>query len=178
MPVGRWPQLVTDWHHVVDVPAKLPTRVRLLDTGRSRTTDAHDAHAVAVVVVRSKELRVLSADPEVEGLGMVIDRRDELTRQRIQTVNRLHRPLAELTQQGSLRTSRDESLEPTKLKPHRRPAGNPRREPFEPSIRLFCELGPESGLQFLIRQGQGRPGCGTHRPLAGHVGAPSRFRSR
>lgn len=39
---------------------------------------------------------MLSADPELEALRMVIDRRDELTRQRIQTVNRLHRLLGEL----------------------------------------------------------------------------------
>ncbi len=37
-------------------------------------------------------------DPELESLRMVIDRRDELTRQRVQTVNRLHRLLAELIQ--------------------------------------------------------------------------------
>jgi transposase len=89
-------RLVADGEHVVDVPAKLAARVRLLDTGHGRKTDAHDAHAVAVAAVRSKELRVLSADPELEALRMVIDRRDELTRQRIQTINRLHRLLSEL----------------------------------------------------------------------------------
>jgi hypothetical protein len=36
---------------VVDVPAKLSARVRLFDTGHNRKTDAHDAHAVAVVAV-------------------------------------------------------------------------------------------------------------------------------
>jgi transposase len=89
-------RLVVDGEHVVDVPAKLAARVRLLDTGHGRKTDAHDAHAVAVAAVRSKELRVLAVDPELESLRMVIDRRDELTRQRIQTINRLHRLLAEL----------------------------------------------------------------------------------
>lgn len=89
-------RLVADGQHVVDVPAKLAARVRLLDTGHGRKTDAHDAHAVAVAAVRAKELRVLSADPELEALRMVIDRRDELTRQRVQTINRLHRLLAEL----------------------------------------------------------------------------------
>ena len=89
-------RLVADGHHVVDVPAKLAARVRLLDTGHGRKTDAHDAHAVAAAAVRAKELRVLAADPELESLRMVIDRRDELTRQRVQTVNRLHRLLGEL----------------------------------------------------------------------------------
>ena len=89
-------RLLADGHHVVDVPAKLAARVRRLDTGHGRKTDAHDAHAVAVAAVRAKELRRLSVDPEQEALRMVIDRRDELTRQRVQTVNRLHRLLAEL----------------------------------------------------------------------------------
>ena len=89
-------RLVADGHQVVDVPAKLAARVRLLDTGHGRKTDAHDAHAVAVAAVRAKDLRVLSEDPELESLRMIIDRRDELTRQRVQTVNRLHRLLGEL----------------------------------------------------------------------------------
>ncbi len=89
-------RLLADGRHVVDVPAKLAARVRLLDTGHGRKTDAHDAHAVAVAAARAKDLRVLAEDPELESLRMVIDRRDELTRQRVQTVNRLHRLLAEL----------------------------------------------------------------------------------
>lgn len=89
-------RLVADGRHVVDVPAKLASRVRVLDTGHGRKTDAHDAHAVAVAAVRAKELRVVSADPELQALRMLIDRRDELTRQRVQTINRLHRLLAEL----------------------------------------------------------------------------------
>src|SRR5690348_13719702 len=60
-------------------------------------TDAHDAHAVAVVAVRTPGLRVLVHDDELEVLRMLVDRREKLTRQRIQTVNRLHRLLSELT---------------------------------------------------------------------------------
>jgi transposase len=69
----------------------------LFDTGHNRKTDAHDAHAVAVVAVRTRGLRVLSYDVELEALRMLADRREELTRARIQTVNRLHRLLSELT---------------------------------------------------------------------------------
>jgi transposase len=89
-------RLLSDHQRVVDVPAKLAARVRLLDTGHGRKTDAHDAHAVAVAAVRAKSLRVLAEDPELESLRMVIDRRDELTRQRVQTINRVHRLLSEL----------------------------------------------------------------------------------
>ena len=90
-------RLLADGEHVVDVPAKLSARVRLFDTGHNRKTDAHDAHAVAVVAVRTEGLRVLSYDVELEALRMLADRREELTRARIQTVNRLHRLLSELT---------------------------------------------------------------------------------
>jgi transposase len=89
-------RLLADGEHVVDVPAKLSARARLFDTGHNRKTDAHDAHAVAVVAVRSAGLRVLAHDDELEVLRMLVDRREELTRQRIQTVNRL-RLLSELT---------------------------------------------------------------------------------
>jgi transposase len=89
-------RLLADGEHVVDVPAKL-ARARLFDTGHNRKTDAHDAHAVAVVAVRTEGLRVLSYDEELEALRMLADRREELTRQRVQTVNRLQRLLAELT---------------------------------------------------------------------------------
>ena len=79
------------------MPAKLFARARLFDTGHNRKTDAHDAHAVAAVAVRTTGLRVLAYDDELEALRMLADRREELTRQRIQTVNRLQRLLAELT---------------------------------------------------------------------------------
>jgi hypothetical protein len=42
-------RLVSDGEHVVDVPSKLSTRVRAIDTGHGRKNDPTDAHAVAVV---------------------------------------------------------------------------------------------------------------------------------
>jgi len=90
-------RLLADGEQVVDVPAKLSARARLFDTGHNRKTDAHDAHAVAVVAVRTAGLRVLSYDEQLEALRMLADRREELTRQRVQTVNRLQRLLSELT---------------------------------------------------------------------------------
>jgi transposase len=89
-------RLLEAGEHVVDVPAKLAARVRLFDTGHNRKTDALDAHSIAVVAVRTKTLRVLKVDGELEALRMLCDRREELTRLRVQTVNRLQRLLAEL----------------------------------------------------------------------------------
>ncbi len=90
-------RLLADGERVVDVPAKLSARARLFDTGHNRKTDAHDAHAVAVVAVRTKGLRVLTYDVELEALRMLADRREELTQPSVQTVNRLQRLLSELT---------------------------------------------------------------------------------
>ena len=89
-------RLLEAGEHVVDVPAKLAARVRLFDTGHNRKTDTLDAHSIAIVGVRTKTLSVLRPDGELEALRMLCDRREELTRLRVQTVNRLHRLLAEL----------------------------------------------------------------------------------
>ncbi|MEO3936759.1 IS110 family transposase [Dermatophilaceae bacterium Soc4.6] len=89
-------RLLEDGDDVVDVPAKLAARVRLFDTGHNRKTDALDAHSIAVVAVRTEGLRVLKVDGELEALRMLADRREALTRRRVETVNRLQALLAEL----------------------------------------------------------------------------------
>ena len=68
-----------DAERVVDVPAKLAARVRLFDTGHNRKTDARDAHSVAIVAVRTRTLRVLNLDGELEAMRMLCDRRQALT---------------------------------------------------------------------------------------------------
>ena len=89
-------RLLEAGERVTDVPAKLAARVRLFDTGHNRKTDALDAHSVAVVAVRTSNLRVLRVDGELEALRMLTDRREALTRRRVQTVCRLQALLAEL----------------------------------------------------------------------------------
>jgi hypothetical protein len=74
-------RLLADGENVADVPAKLSARARLLDTGHNRKTDAHDAHAVAVLAVRTKTLRVLSYDAELEVLRMLVDARGVVARE-------------------------------------------------------------------------------------------------
>jgi transposase len=89
-------RLVEASEQVVDVPAKLAARVRLFDTGHNRKTDALDAHSIAMVALHTPGLRELAPDGELEALRMLTDRRDELARLRVQTVNRLQRLLSEL----------------------------------------------------------------------------------
>lgn len=89
-------RLLESGEDVVDVPAKLAARVRLFDTGHNRKTDAHDAHSIAMVAVRTQGLRVLQLDGDLEALRMLVDRREALSRRRVQTVDRLQALLAEL----------------------------------------------------------------------------------
>jgi transposase len=89
-------RLLESGERVVDVPAKLAARVRLFDTGHNRKTDAHDAHSIAMVAVRTTGLRVLQLDGDLETLRMLVERREALSRRRVQTVDRLQALLAEL----------------------------------------------------------------------------------
>ena len=98
-------RLLEGGEQVVDVPATLAARVRLFDTGHHRKNDARDAHSIAIVAVRTEGLRVLKADGELQVLRMLTDRREGLTRRRVQTVNRLQALLAELLRGQRRRTS-------------------------------------------------------------------------
>jgi transposase len=94
---------LADGETVVDVPAKLAARVRVFDTGHGRKTDASDAHSIAVVALRTRGLRRLVADEDLTVLRLLADRRDELSRSRNRTLNRLHLLLAELVPAGAPR---------------------------------------------------------------------------
>src|SRR4051794_37905322 len=96
-------RLLAGGETVLDVPAKLAARVRVFDTGQGRKTDATDAHAVAMVALRTRGLRRVVADEDLAVLRLLADRRDELSRARVQTLNRLHRLLAELIPGGASR---------------------------------------------------------------------------
>jgi transposase len=96
-------RLLADGETVWDVPAKLAARVRVFDTGHGRKTDATDAHSIAMVAVRTRGLRQLTADEDLAVLRLLADRRDELSRSRTRTLNRLHRLLAELVGGGAPR---------------------------------------------------------------------------
>jgi transposase len=96
-------RLLAQGEVVVDVPAKLAARVRVFDTGNARKSDAVDAHAVAMVALRTPRLRELAFDEELVALRLLTDRRDELAHLRVQTVNRLQRLLTELIPAGAKR---------------------------------------------------------------------------
>jgi transposase len=96
-------RLVHDGETVLDVPAKLSAQVRVFATGNGRKSDPVDAHSVAMVALRTPNLVRVQVDADLQVMGMLVDRRDELGRARTQTINRLHRLLLELLPGGAKR---------------------------------------------------------------------------
>ena len=75
-------RLVHDGETVLDVPPKLSAQVRVFATGNGRKTDPVDAHSVAMVALRSPKLVQVEVDAALVVMGMLVDRRDELGRDR------------------------------------------------------------------------------------------------
>ena len=94
-------QLVAVGEEVVDVPATLSARVRLLDRGRSAKTDSHDARATAIVALRHSNLRSMVAEDHDAVLRLLADRHHDLVAQRTRVVCRLHALLAQLQEGGA-----------------------------------------------------------------------------
>lgn len=100
---GLAQRLVAEAESVLNVPAKLSARVRALGGGSGRKTDAADAFAVAVAGLRARSLQPVRPDDAVEILAILTGRRQELTHERISTVNRLHEVLCQLIPGGAKR---------------------------------------------------------------------------
>ena len=94
-------QLVARGEQVVDVPASLSTRVRVLSGRSGRKTDAHDATAVALAALHDPTLARVQVEDPSRGMRLLSDRRHQLTAARTQAVTRLHGLLAELVEGGA-----------------------------------------------------------------------------
>lgn len=94
-------RLVADGETVLDVPAKLSARARVFSTGQGRKTDPVDAHSVAVVALRTPDLREVVIDDIAVALRLLVDRRDQLGYARTEIVSRLHHLLLELIPGGA-----------------------------------------------------------------------------
>ena len=89
---------------VVDVPAKLATRVRVYSTGHGTKTDQADAVAIARAAIHSRHLRRVQRDDANVALKLLVDRRREVIASRTQSVCRLHRLIRELIPGGTPRS--------------------------------------------------------------------------
>ena len=96
-------RLRTDGIDVVDVPAKLAPRVRMLSTGHGRKNDDADAVSVAIAARSARTLNSAAVDGAVTALRAIVEHRDDLVKTRTQTVNRLHVVLTNLIPAGASR---------------------------------------------------------------------------
>jgi transposase len=118
---GRWPQrcwavegahgigralaqrLVSDGEQVLDVPAMLAARVRVLSVGHGRKSDPDDAVSVAITARIVPSLGRVRVDDQAVVLHLLTKRRQDLVAARTQTINRLHRLLLDLVPGGTRR---------------------------------------------------------------------------
>ena len=96
-------QLVAAGETVVDVPATLAARTRVLGSGRSNKNDPNDAMSVAVTALRSRDLRRVQSVGSSEVLRLLSKRNADIGRQRSRVVSRLHALLVELAPGGIAR---------------------------------------------------------------------------
>jgi transposase len=95
-------QLVAAGEHVVDVPAKLSSRVRLLERGRIDKTDPNDARSAAIVGWRTPALNIVCGlDEHRVVLRLLADRDHHVTANRTRTICRLHALLCLLIEGGT-----------------------------------------------------------------------------
>ena len=93
-------QLVDAGEHVLDVPATLASRVRVLGTGKSDKNDPNDARSVAVAALRSPGLRSVQAANHAEVLRLLAKRNQDIGSLRTKLVCRLHAQIASLAAGG------------------------------------------------------------------------------
>jgi len=93
-------QLLNAGEQVLDVPATLAARVRILGTGRSNKNEPNDALSVAVAALRAPRLASVARADHAGVLRLLAKRNNELGRARNKTACRLHALLAELVPGG------------------------------------------------------------------------------
>jgi transposase len=93
-------QLVAAGETVLDVPATLASRVRVLGTGQSTKTDPNDAHSVAVAALRAPALVPVRPADHVTVCRLLVKHHNDLARWRNKLCCRLHALVGELVPGG------------------------------------------------------------------------------
>jgi transposase len=93
-------QLVGAGETVLDVPATLASRVRVLATSKSQKTDRHDALSIAIAALRARDLQAVRRADHAMVLRLLAKRHRDLGRARNRSACRLHALLLELVPGG------------------------------------------------------------------------------
>jgi transposase len=93
-------QLLGAGERVLDVPATLASRVRVLATSKSQKTDAHDALSIAIAALRAPDLQPVARADHAVVLRLLAKRHRDLGRARNRSACRLHALLIELVAGG------------------------------------------------------------------------------
>ena len=93
-------QLVAAGETVLDVPATLASRVRVLGTGQSTKTDPNDARSVAVAALHAPSLAVVRPADHVTVCRLLAKHHTDVARWRTKLCCRLHALVAELVPGG------------------------------------------------------------------------------
>jgi transposase len=93
-------QLVAAGEQVLDVPATLAARVRVLGSGRSNKNDSNDALSIAIAALRAPRLTRVGREDHAGVLRLYAKRHRDVGRARNRTACRLHALLAELVPGG------------------------------------------------------------------------------
>ena len=94
-------ELVTAGETVLDVPAKLAARARLLGSSNARKTDVADAFSVAAVAQQNRRLNRVQLEDAITILRLLTERRDDLVAEHTRGINRLHVLLRDLRPGGA-----------------------------------------------------------------------------
>jgi transposase len=94
-------QLVTAGEFVLDVPAKLAARARLLGSSSARKTDVADAISVAAVAMHNRRLNRVQAEDYTTIMRLLTERREDLVAEHTRWINRLHVLLRDLHPGGA-----------------------------------------------------------------------------
>jgi transposase len=133
--------LLTAGDKVVDVPAKLSSRARLLATGNARKNNERvDAIHVALAALRGERLAEVGEEEQEEAaevLRMLSERREDLVKERTRALNRLHGLLRDLLPGGA-----GKNLSAAKAARALRRV-RPRSTPARTRRRLAADLVPE-----------------------------------
>jgi transposase len=85
---------------VIDVPAMMASRVRLLGSGKSQKTDPNDARSVAIAALRHSGLTLVGRDDHARVLSLLAKRHRDVARFKNKVACRLHALLMELAPGG------------------------------------------------------------------------------